>query len=300
MTASYCARRRLRILRQVVGGAAGHLLDIGCGDGTFLLAARTAGWSVVGTEMNTAPARQAGLAVYPNISDMHSRAPFDAITLWHTFEHLAGPRAMLEDIRRLLSANGAQIIAVPNAGGLQARIFGPQWFHLDVPRHLCHFTRSSLANLLQSEGFLPSREWHQEFEYDLLGWSQSALNLLAPGRPNLFFDLLRGFQPPIGKLASAAAWLATVLSVSSMYTGNDLHHGPPERPDARQGRATSDKGVKVALLFVFFHRRLCGPLANSLFHHRLHSKARPKVPPKSHSKPLITKPMTPFKKLSIS
>jgi len=138
-------------------------------------------------------------------------APFDAITLWHTFEHLTGLRATLEDIRRLLSANGVLIIAVPNAGGLQAGIFGSQWFHLDVPRHLYHFTRSALVNLLQSEGFLPSREWHQEFEYDLLGWSQSALNLLAPGRPNLFFDLLRGFQPPIGKLASAAAWLSGAL-----------------------------------------------------------------------------------------
>ena len=30
----------------------------------------------------------------------------------------------------------------------------------------------------------------------------------------------------------------------------------------------TDKGVKVALLFVLFHQRLCGPLANSLFHHR--------------------------------
>ena len=28
----------------------------------------------------------------------------------------------------------------------------------------------------------------------------------------------------------------------------------------------TDKGVKVALLFLFFHKRLCGPLANSLFH----------------------------------
>jgi len=28
------------------------------------------------------------------------------------------------------------------------------------------------------------------------------------------------------------------------------------------------KGVHVALLFLFFHKRLCGPLANSCFHHR--------------------------------
>jgi hypothetical protein len=26
--------------------------------------------------------------------------------------------------------------------------------------------------------------------------------------------------------------------------------------------------VQVALLFLFFHKRLCGPLANSRFHHR--------------------------------
>jgi hypothetical protein len=30
----------------------------------------------------------------------------------------------------------------------------------------------------------------------------------------------------------------------------------------------TDKGVKVALLFLFFHKRLCGPLASNLFHHR--------------------------------
>ena len=28
------------------------------------------------------------------------------------------------------------------------------------------------------------------------------------------------------------------------------------------------KGVQVALLFLFFHKRLCGPLANSRFHHK--------------------------------
>jgi len=155
---------------------AGHLLDVGCGDGTFLLAARAAGWSVAGTEMNTAPARQAGLDVYAAISDVRSLAPFDSITLWHTFEHLTDPRATLGEIRGLLSPKGVLIIAVPNAGGLQARAFGAKWFHLDVPRHLYHFTRPSLANLLRSEGFIPFREWHQEFEYDLLGWSQSALN----------------------------------------------------------------------------------------------------------------------------
>jgi hypothetical protein len=30
----------------------------------------------------------------------------------------------------------------------------------------------------------------------------------------------------------------------------------------------TDKGMKVAAMFVLFHKRLCGPLANGLFHHR--------------------------------
>jgi len=40
----------------------------------------------------------------------------------------------------------------------------------------------------------------------------------------------------------------------------------------REGRTytyrLTDKGIKVAAMFVLFHKRVCGPLANSLFHHR--------------------------------
>jgi hypothetical protein len=35
------------------------------------------------------------------------------------------------------------------------------------------------------------------------------------------------------------------------------------------------KGAQVALLFLFFHKRLCGPLANSCFHHRPDPQHRP-------------------------
>ena len=31
----------------------------------------------------------------------------------------------------------------------------------------------------------------------------------------------------------------------------------------------------MALLFLFFHKRLCGPLANSLFHHKPNPALRP-------------------------
>ena len=45
-------------------------------------------------------------------------------------------------------------------------------------------------------------------------------------------------------------------------------HGLVERDGGRYTYRLSEKGSRVALLFVLFHNRLCGPLANSLFHRR--------------------------------
>jgi len=59
------------------------------------------------------------------------------------------------------------------------------------------------------------------------------------------------------------------------YGLNQLHydlrklkgHGLLERDGSRYAYRLTPKGVQVALLFLFFHKRLCGPLANSRFHH---------------------------------
>jgi hypothetical protein len=45
-------------------------------------------------------------------------------------------------------------------------------------------------------------------------------------------------------------------------------HGLPQRDGSRYAYRLTTKGVQVALLFLFFHKRLCGPLAHSRFHHR--------------------------------
>ena len=47
-------------------------------------------------------------------------------------------------------------------------------------------------------------------------------------------------------------------------------HGLLQRDGKRYAYRLTDKGVKVALLFVLFHKQLGGPLANSLFHHQRH------------------------------
>jgi hypothetical protein len=52
-------------------------------------------------------------------------------------------------------------------------------------------------------------------------------------------------------------------------------HGLLERDGTRYAYGLTTKGVQVALLFLFFHKRMCGPIANSCFHHRPNPQHRP-------------------------
>jgi hypothetical protein len=45
-------------------------------------------------------------------------------------------------------------------------------------------------------------------------------------------------------------------------------HGLLQRDGRHYSYRLTDKGVKVAAMFVLFHKRICGPVANTLFHHR--------------------------------
>jgi SAM-dependent methyltransferase len=207
LTLRRCLDRRLGFLAAALPKGAGkRLLDVGCGDGSFLLAASRAGWQVAGTELSPETARGKGLQVREDIARFTEEGAFDCITMWHTLEHMRDPQSVLRHAHRLLKTDGKLLVAVPDAGGWQARIFGWNWLHLDVPRHLYHFSKDSLDYGLRAAGFCVRRRWHQEFEYDLLGWSQSTLNCLLPC-PNVFFDALTGKKGGAGKLVSAAGLL---------------------------------------------------------------------------------------------
>ncbi len=53
-------------------------------------------------------------------------------------------------------------------------------------------------------------------------------------------------------------------------------HGLLERDGKRCAYRLSHKGTKVALMFVLFHKQICGSLANSLFQHQPNDASRPK------------------------
>ena len=190
-TAAFRAKRRLSLVAKVTGRKGGRLLDIGCGDGHFLALARDAGFRVTGTERNPELARRHELEVFESLNECRHAGPFDCVTLWHSLEHMEDPQGVLAHAKSLLRPEGYLLIAVPDAAGVQARFFGRHWLHLDVPRHLYHFTRRALNQLLALENFQVLQAWHQEFEYDVIGWAQSTLNALGI-QQNAFLGLLMG------------------------------------------------------------------------------------------------------------
>lgn len=230
-TTAYCMKRRMGFVTSALPkiDAGAKLLDIGCGDGSFLLVARREGWNVMGTELNPLPARSAGLEVKDSVELIEGRNQFDCITMWHTLEHMRDIPSVLRNAHTLLKPEGCLVIAVPDFGGLQARIFGPRWLHVDVPRHLYHFDIRSLKSCLEEAGFIIHNRWHQEFEFDLLGWSQSALNYLMPSHPNLFFDTLTGKIGSAGMLNKGIALLLgsflTFLSLPALVIGTLVRRG---------------------------------------------------------------------------
>ena len=77
--------------------------------------------------------------------------------------------------------------------------------------------------------------------------------------------------------------LATFQLSPQQYGLNQLRYGLRklkghallERDGRRYAYRLAAKGVQVALLFLFFHKRLCGPLANSRIHHEPDPQSRP-------------------------
>jgi 2-polyprenyl-3-methyl-5-hydroxy-6-metoxy-1,4-benzoquinol methylase len=153
-------RRRVGFGIRFVPAPAGRLLDVGCGNGEYLLTMSRLGWEVQGIEPDAvaaALARQAGLAVSntPFESAPLLAESFAAITLHHVIEHLADPAETLQRLYRALRPGGVLVSISPNPAGVLARWFGSCWRQLDTPRHYTLMGPAALATLARRVGLLP-------------------------------------------------------------------------------------------------------------------------------------------------
>lgn len=150
----------------------GKILDIGCGDGTFVRHMASHGWQATGIDISSTAKRLAkknndqAVILSGKLEELKlPAASFDCLTLWQVLEHMADPNRLLRQAATLLRPGGLIVVAVPNIKSFQARITKKRWWGLDVPRHLTHFSPEILKRTLGNAGFRVKKINHFSLQY---------------------------------------------------------------------------------------------------------------------------------------
>jgi len=124
-----------------------RVLDVGCGNGTFLHQVKSLkGCQVEGVDISEAAARTAEenyelkIFVGPVSDAPFLNGYFDVITAWSFLEHVNDPSLVLAKVSDLLKEDGVFLVSTPNFESFNAKLFKDKWYHLDCPRHLYIYT----------------------------------------------------------------------------------------------------------------------------------------------------------------
>ncbi|MBX9784599.1 MAG: class I SAM-dependent methyltransferase [Chitinophagaceae bacterium] len=153
----YTIGSKVSFVKKVTGRAVGMHLDVGSGTGSFVHAMEKAGWSSTGLEPDSnareIAAKKYKADVFP-AEDFFTlpESTYDVITMWHVLEHVHRLDDYLVQLKKLLNPNGKLIVAVPNYKSRDAQTYGANWAAYDVPRHLYHFSPSSMRKLMERHG----------------------------------------------------------------------------------------------------------------------------------------------------
>jgi 2-polyprenyl-3-methyl-5-hydroxy-6-metoxy-1,4-benzoquinol methylase len=149
--------RTYRHMPRIPAGG-GLLLDVGCGNCSFLELAKSSGWHVVGIDPDE-EAIEHGLNKGLNVKQggieqfEDEESLFDVITINHVIEHVHDPVALLKACNRLLKTSGQLWLETPNIDSFGHHHYMENWRGLEPPRHLVIFNLSSLTKALVDTGF---------------------------------------------------------------------------------------------------------------------------------------------------
>lgn len=135
-----------------------RLLDVGCGSGDFLMAARDRGWDCTGTEFSPKAVeicQKKGLnVVQGNLKSFAGKFnEFDVITSFEVVEHINTPQEEIKYINKNLRSGGLFYLTTPNFNSLIRMFLGNRYDAIVFPEHLSYFTPRTLQFLMKNTGF---------------------------------------------------------------------------------------------------------------------------------------------------
>ena len=152
--------------------AGARVLDLGCGNGTFISSFRGRGWDLYGADFSSSGVEIARKS-FPEVSFVladATRQPispfftenagsFDVIISTEVIEHVYDPRGLLKNARSLLKPGGMLILSTPYHGYLKNLLlaltgkldqhFTVLWDH----GHIKFWSRKTLTSALTEAGF---------------------------------------------------------------------------------------------------------------------------------------------------
>ena len=141
----------------------GNILEIGCGTGHFLAAAKARGRTVCGTEQSPHHRAYVKRRWGIDVSDTLPAGVFDNVLSCNVFEHIADPYAHLVEIRRTLKPGGRFIISTANADCLIAKVCGPWWAMFKPADHFSIPSAVSLRIVGERANLRIGRIWCSEY-----------------------------------------------------------------------------------------------------------------------------------------
>ena len=159
-----------------------RLLDIGCGNATFVKEALGAGFDAFGLETSAearaiADEEVPGRVFNTTVDDLIAAGEkFEVLTLFHSLEHMLQPYRYLRKLHRLVERPGTVFVQVPNSQSLQARLLGSRWYGFDCPRHIYNFSSFSLMHMLGKAGY----RIHEVRQFSLRDNAASLVSSLFP------------------------------------------------------------------------------------------------------------------------
>lgn len=150
-------KERIKLLEHHCGDLSEKkLLDVGCGNGYFLSAAREKCGSCIGLELSAHLAeiarKNSGVPVYCKLLTEFPDADIDIITAFDIIEHVQDPLQFMRDAARHLKVGGCILLYTPNFDSLSVKVLREYSSIVDGSEHVILFNHSSLEELGKMAG----------------------------------------------------------------------------------------------------------------------------------------------------